>query len=169
MHAEHADFVGWSLQRLGVRESDLGDLFQEVFVVVHRRLATFDGSSPMPAWLFGICKRVVAAHRRRGYRRWETVVTNPPEESSEGIHPNPEEVALARQRSEKLAAILGELDRDKRAVLVMFEIEESSCEEISLALGVPVGTVYSRLHAARKAFQKALARDSARNARGDRG
>ena len=47
----------------------------------------------------------------------------------------------------------------------MFEVDEMPCEEIAQILGVPVGTVYSRLHSARKSFQKALARMQARDTR----
>jgi RNA polymerase sigma-70 factor (ECF subfamily) len=66
----------------------------------------------------------------------------------------------------ELDALLDELDLDKRAVLVMYEIDRLECKEIAEVLGVPVGTVHSRLDAARNAFQKALARRDARLARG---
>jgi RNA polymerase sigma-70 factor (ECF subfamily) len=61
--------------------------------------------------------------------------------------------------------MLDALDLDKRAVFVMFEIEGMGCEEIASVLGIPVGTVYSRLHVARRDFEKALARHRAREAR----
>jgi RNA polymerase sigma-70 factor (ECF subfamily) len=162
VHAEHAQFAWASLQRLGISGNDLDDLLQEVFVVVHQRLHTFDGSSPMQAWIFGICKRVAAAHRRRAYVRRERPGATVPEPTSEESGQDPEQAAAARQSSEQLTAILDELELEKRAVFVMFEIDEMPCEEIAAALGVPVGTVYSRLHAARKAFQKALSRSKAR-------
>src|SRR4051812_17880892 len=60
IHAAHGDFVWLSLQRLGVRDSDLQDMHQEVFVVVHQRLHTFDGSARMTTWLFGIAMRVAS-------------------------------------------------------------------------------------------------------------
>ena len=56
------------------------------------------------------------------------------------------------------------MDIERRALFVMFELDEMSCEEIAEVLGVPVGTVHSRLHAARKEFQAALTRFSAREA-----
>lgn len=165
VHAEHAEHVWRSLQRLGIREPDLEDLLQEVFVVVHKRLHTFDWSCSMQAWLFGICKHVARSHRRRAYLRRETTLMTPPESSSEGVSPNPEEAFEAREEGEELSALLQELDSDKRVVLVMFEIEELSCEAIAETLGIPVGTVYSRLHAARKAFERALSRRNASAAR----
>lgn len=160
----HAGFVWSTLQRLGVRAHDLEDVLQEVFVVVHQRFHTFDESSAkMTTWLFGICLRVVSAYRRRGFRRLETCVANPPESSSSPA--SPEEDLAAAQSRLRLQALLDELDLEKRAVLVMFEIDELPCEEIAQIVGVPVGTVYSRLHAARRDFQKALARMQAREAR----
>jgi RNA polymerase sigma-70 factor (ECF subfamily) len=56
------------------------------------------------------------------------------------------------------------MDLDKRAIFVMFELDELSCEAIAEMLSIPLGTVYSRLHAARKAFEQALGRLEARGA-----
>lgn len=165
VHAEYADFVFRSLQRLGVRPPDLDDLRQEVFVVVHKRLHTFDTGGSMQAWLFGICKNIAARHRKRAYVRRETTAIPLPETSSEEAAPTPEESLATKQARAELEELLDELDLDKRAVLVMFEIDEMGCEEIAEMLGVPVGTVHSRLHAARKAFEKALARRQARLSR----
>lgn len=163
---EHGDFVWKSLQRLGVREADLEDMAQEVFVVVHRRLHTFDGSAKMTTWLFGICTRVAAGYRRRAYLRRERSVPDVPDDAGGDDARGPEEEASARQSRALLDRLLAELDVEKRAVFVMFEIDELSCDEIAAVVGVPVGTVYSRLHAARKAFAKALARHQARASRG---
>src|SRR5688572_278804 len=65
IYEEHAHFVWLSLQRLGVQPADVGDLAHDVFVVVHRRLHTFNRTSRVTTWLFGICVRVVANYRRR--------------------------------------------------------------------------------------------------------
>jgi RNA polymerase sigma-70 factor (ECF subfamily) len=159
----HAPFVWATLQRLGVRDADLEDVLQEVFVVVHQKVGTFDGSSKVTTWLFGIAMRVASAYRRRGFRRHETSVAETPE--PEARQDSPEASYAAAQSRQRLDGLLDELDLDKRAVFVMFEIDEMPCEEIAQIVGVPVGTVYSRLHAARKDFQKALARMHARDAR----
>jgi len=157
----HADFVWLSLQRLGVREADLEDLLQEVFVVVHRKLDTFDGRSRITTWLFGIAMRVASVHRRRAHVRRE----QPMEDLlDEALDPgdDPEQLASRKEGHAQLDAILGRMRLEKRAVFVMYEIEELSCEAIAEIVGVPVGTVYSRLHSARKEFQKALDKASAR-------
>ena len=174
--ADHADFVYLSLQRFGVRPADLEDLLQEVFIVVHRRLGTFDGSSKMRTWLFGICMRVAAGHRRRAFHRYEQQASRSSDEqdaigllqSAAADTASPEEAAMAAQQRARLLAILDAMDLEPRGLFVMFELDEVPCEEIAELLGVPIGTVYSRLHAARKAFQAAtqrvLARESSRSA-----
>jgi RNA polymerase sigma-70 factor (ECF subfamily) len=163
IYLANADFVWRSLQRLGVRDADLDDVLQEVFVVVHQRLHTFDGTARMTTWLFGICFRVASAYRRRGSRRRETAFAEPPEPTDRATS-SPEQDLAAADARRRLAMLLDELDLEKRAVFVMFEVDEMPCEEIAQILGTPVGTVYSRLHAARKSFQKALARMHARDA-----
>ncbi len=76
----------------------------------------------------------------------------------------PEEAAQHRQAQARLAEVLDSMDLEKRAVFVMFEIDELPCEEIATMMGVPIGTVHSRLYSARKAFREALARLDARAA-----
>ncbi len=71
---------------------------------------------------------------------------------------SPEVAAVSRQAQERLQSVLDGMDLEKRALLVMYELDELPCEEIAEMLSIPVGTVYSRLHAARKAFQEAMAR-----------
>jgi RNA polymerase sigma-70 factor (ECF subfamily) len=162
VHEAHADFVWRSLQRLGVRPADLDDVFQEVFIVVHKRLHTFDGSSALTTWLFGVCLKVAAAHRRRAWFRREVPTEDLADTSEAPASELPEEVVAARQARATLNRVLDAMDLEKRAVLVMFEIDEMSSEEIARILGVPVGTVWSRLNAARKQFEKIAAREKAR-------
>src|SRR6185369_18089829 len=68
---EHARYVWRALRHLGIPEADVEDLCQEVFVVVQRKLAEFEGRSELRTWLYGICLRVAADHRRRAYVRRE--------------------------------------------------------------------------------------------------
>ena len=163
VHETQSDFVFRSLQRLGIRPSDLEDVFQEVFLVVHRRLHTFDGSSALTTWLFGVCLRVAAAHRRRAWFRRELPADDSLEDAREApASERPDEALAARQARALLDRVLDRMDLDKRAVFVMFELDQLPSEEIATILGVPVGTVWSRLHAARKQFEKVLERERAR-------
>lgn len=154
VYREHGDFVWATLQRMGVRDADLQDQLQEVFVVVHRRLGDFEGRSTLTTWLFGICLRVVAGYRRKLARRKEQGVESLPEMVDEVEDHDPEQSAARQQARARLAEVLDDMDVEKRAVLVMFEVESLSCDEIAKMLSVPVGTIYSRLHAARAQFEK---------------
>jgi RNA polymerase sigma-70 factor (ECF subfamily) len=160
LYTEHGQFVWLTLQRLGVRESDLEDLLQEVFMVVHQQLPHFEGRSKATTWLFGICFRVAAGHRRRAYRHREELGNEKAEQFP--ADDDPEELTVALQSRRQVDAALDTLELEKRAVLVMFEIDGLSCQEIASVVDVPIGTVYSRLHSARADFQKALGRQRAR-------
>lgn len=158
IHEHHADFVWRTLQRLGVRDSDLEDALQEVFIVVHRKLHTFDGSARLTTWLYGIALRVAAAHRRRAHLRWEQPMAAPEEAAIDTDEQDPERAYLLRESRQRLSQVLDSLSLDKRAVFVMFEIEGLTAIEIAEIVGVPVGTVHSRLSAARADFARAAER-----------
>jgi len=154
----HADFVWRSLQHVGVRDSELEDAMQEVFVVVHRKLGGFDGRSKLTTWLFGVCLRVAARQRRRAYFRRETQTAEPPERVDVNT---PEDSALTRERRRLLERALGRLSPEQRAIFVLFEVEGRPCQEIAELVGVPLGTVYSRLHKARQDVARALTKAGA--------
>jgi RNA polymerase sigma-70 factor (ECF subfamily) len=151
----HADFVWRTLQHLGARNADLEDLAQEVFVTVHRSIGSFDGRSKLTTWLFGVCLHLVQRHRRRAYFRLEFLQAEPPERVDADTPEDRYAGAEARLRLERL---LDKLSPERRATFVLFEVEGVSCEEIAELTAVPVGTVYSRLHLARKEVAKAAAR-----------
>jgi len=157
IYGERAEFVWLTLQRLGVRHADLEDLAHDVFVIAHRKLRSFDGTSRVTTWLFGICLRVAANYRRRAHVRLERPMGGAETYERFPDLVQPEEVLGLREARTRLSAVLDRIDLTKRAVFVMFEVEGLSCAEIAAQLGIPVGTVYSRLHAARKAFADAFA------------
>ncbi|MDX2018911.1 MAG: sigma-70 family RNA polymerase sigma factor [Deltaproteobacteria bacterium] len=149
IYDSHAHFVWLTLQRMGIWASDLEDACQDVFIVVHRRLHTYDRAAKLTAWLFGICLKVAAAYRRRAHRRQEQLTSEePPAVAHEGQ--SPEARAAANQFRQRMQTWLDRLDLEHRAVFVMFEIDGLPCDEIASQLGIPVGTVYSRLHHARR-------------------
>ncbi len=169
VYAGYANFVWASLHRLGVRDADRQDLLQEVFLVVHKRLHAFEGRSKLRTWLYGICIRVVTAHRRRAYVRRERPMAEPPEPArATSGGDSPEADAMRKQATQRLEAMLDEMDLEKRAVFVMFEIDELPADEIATILGAPVGTVHSRLFAARRQFTQIVGRQNARDASGAR-
>ena len=156
LFAAHSRYVWLALQRAGVRDADLEDALQEVFVVVHRRLDSFDGSSKVTTWLFAIALRVAAAFRRKAHVRREQQTDEVPDVADAAF--DAEALAARKQARVALESILDGMDPERRATFVMFEIEEIPCERIAVEMGVPIGTVYSRLHKARKEFEASVAR-----------
>ncbi len=154
VYGEHAAFMWRSLRRLGVRPSDIEDTCQEAFLVVHKKLDDFKGGS-MRAWLFAIAVRVASDHRKRAHVRREI----PGAEAPEPAAPEGQTAAIDRERARALLeSILLTLDDDKRHVFIAYELEEMSMNEIAAALGCPVQTAYSRLHAAREHVTTAIDR-----------
>ncbi|MEO6420914.1 MAG: RNA polymerase sigma factor [Polyangiaceae bacterium] len=149
-------FVWRNLRRLGVAHSEVDDKTQEVFVVAHRRFAEFqDRGFGARAWLFQIALRVASEARRHRRRHPEDPdgglaserVSTPPDQAS----------ALAlREEMQRLDRALERIDIDRRAVLVLHEIEEMTAPEIARILGISPNTVYSRLRVARAELELAL-------------
>ena len=160
VYRAHFRRVWRTLGRLGVREADLMDVSQNVFIVVHRRLSTFEGRAELTTWLFSICRLVAKDYLRSAPIRREVVVDvhNLPQAPSAAESDAIGESPLARLNTEDLSdlleSILSKLPEKLRVVFVMFELEELSGEEIAVLLDVPVGTVRSRLRLARVAFQR---------------
>jgi RNA polymerase sigma-70 factor (ECF subfamily) len=144
---ECCPFVVRVLGRLGVWAPDVPDVCQEVFVVVHERLGDFDGRASLRSWIYGICVRLAANHRRRRASRREQFDDAVPDQE---IPPHQEGDVERRRAQALLVATLDALGEDKRSVFVLFELEELSMNEVAAALGCPLQTAYSRLHAARK-------------------
>jgi RNA polymerase sigma-70 factor (ECF subfamily) len=160
IYEQHAGFVWLTLQRMGVRPPDLGDLAHDVFVIVHRRISSYDRTSRVTTWLFGICRRVAANYRRRhSYKR--TDVTDGLRAVDAPLQIAADEMLVRREERVIAEQILAKLSLEKRAVFIMFEIEGLSCQEIADVTGSPIGTVYSRLHGARAQVERALAQASA--------
>jgi RNA polymerase sigma-70 factor, ECF subfamily len=164
VYGEFAEFVWRSLRRLGVADAHLSDATQEVFIVVHRGLARFEGRSELRTWLFGIVLRVASEWRRRARRR----SSEPLPEVIVDPRLTPFEQAARSEATEILERLLGELSHDQRAAFVLVEMEELSLPEAAQVLGANVHTVISRLRTARRKFEAALHRHLARNQRGPR-
>lgn len=161
VYREYHGFVWRMLHHLGLRGASVDDAAQEVFVVVHRRLSTFDGRTSIKNWLYGITRRVASDHRKAGKRRaaWLRLVPSP--EASGEPPPIVEHAAAA----ELVARILETIDEDKRLVFVMAELEGMTAPEIAEAIGVNLNTVYSRLRAARQRFHQEAQRHQLREGR----
>jgi len=153
---EYSAFVWRTIKHLGVPERDIQDVCQEVFVVIHRKLESFEGRSSLRTWVYGICLRTASDYRRRAHVRREQSVDEVPSANFEASQEDDLERARYRQR---LAELLDQLDEDKRQVFILYEIEELDMKEIAEAMGTPLQTAYSRLRAARQMLARALSDD----------
>jgi RNA polymerase sigma-70 factor (ECF subfamily) len=160
VYRDHARFVGRTLRALGVPAPALEDALQEVFVVVHRRLAEFAGRAHLETWLFAIARRVASHQRRAATRRDPLLALDAAIELPASADTFEE---LARAQAAALALrLLDELDDDERAIFVLVELEGVAVPEAAVALELKLNTAYSRLRRARQAFDAALARRSER-------
>src|SRR5690242_14044355 len=153
---EHADHVGNSLRRLGVRDADIPDLVQEVFVVVHRILPDYDPERPMWPWIFGVVYRTAAAYRRKAFREVLDDGALTAERADSSV--NLDEAIRQDQDRALVQKALQYVELHRRAVFVMAEFDDVSVPEIAVALGIGVNTAYSRLRLARKDFHEAASR-----------
>jgi RNA polymerase sigma-70 factor (ECF subfamily) len=161
IYERHADFVWRTLRRLGVQDAEARDATHEVFLIVHTHLAKFEGRSSLPTWLFAICRSVARDFRRR--ERRDARLWSPDQVEDEvDLRADVSRALEHQQRLAELERILSGIGTEQRNVFILFEIEKLTGEEIAEALGIPLGTVYSRLQLARQAFRKELERSQAR-------
>lgn len=153
LYRAHSEFVARFLLKLGASGQDVPDLLQEVFLVAHRRGGFVMGPAKPTTWLAEIAFRVASDRRKKTKRKPEDADTD-----AIALLPaataTPGEAAEARQGLARVQRALDTLTSDKRVVFVLFELEGESCDAIAKGLGIPVGTVYSRLHAARREFAR---------------
>lgn len=157
LYADHAPFIGRVLIRLVGDGPQIDDLLQETFLTAFRRRHTFDGRSSHRTWLYGIAVRLAMRHRRgagRFLRAIGRLAEEPPPPQPAGPD---QDLELARAS----AAVREALDRlpfKQREVFILFELEEMGGEEIAEMLGIPIGTVWTRLHHARKRCREIMER-----------
>lgn len=144
LYVEHASGLASALRRLTWPGADYEDLLQEVFIIAVRRRAQLRVVLSQKAWLYNVALKVAATARRSHRVR-----------SFLGLAPSPPRAADAQLESlEAVHAALARLAPKKREVLVLFELEGFSGPEIAETLDVPLKTVWTRLHHARKEFEK---------------
>jgi RNA polymerase sigma-70 factor, ECF subfamily len=151
----HAAFVWRCLGALGVRGPDVDDLTQEVFVIVHRRLADLDSEQGVKPWLYGILRRVVLNHRRTLRRRGSR--QSPLLEDVPASQFDQHDTLEAQEAAQLLTRVLASMPEEQAEVFVLVEMEQLSVGEVGAALEIPVNTAHSRLRLARARFRAALA------------
>jgi RNA polymerase sigma-70 factor (ECF subfamily) len=158
VYTEHFHHVTRWARAFGGLEADVDDLAQEVFMVVRRKLTQFDGRS-MPAWLYGITRKTVSDYRRRAWlRRLLHGVTRSLDSSRDEAISVPGVDAVERLEAQRiLRRVVERMSPVRRAAFILFEIEGYSGDEIAELEQIPLATVYTRLHHARKDFLRLTA------------
>jgi RNA polymerase sigma-70 factor, ECF subfamily len=151
-YREHAQTVARWARQLGGSSIDVEDVVQEVFLVVSRQLSRFRGDARFTSWLFEITRKTAANHRRsRRWRFWQS-----PDDSALGVVASQASDPLAeleRRRSIELFYFaLDKLSEKYRTVLVLYEIEGMSTQDIAALCQINLSTVKVRLHRARELF-----------------
>ncbi len=154
----YRSFVIARLRKLGVPRADISDVCQEVFVIIHRRLHAYDESVPFESWIEGICERAATRFRRLTRIRREKACELPALETVRCVPAYQDRAVDTRRACAHAEALLNCLDEEKRRVFVLYELEGLNMNEVVDALGCPLQTGYSRLHAARKTIRTLLLR-----------
>jgi RNA polymerase sigma-70 factor (ECF subfamily) len=149
-------YVWTSLSRLGVPACDVEDVAQEVFAQVYAKLDAYEPTRPLRPWLFAFAFRCASVWRRRARGRREAV--------GEGVDTVPASGLAADESMERAEDLdlmfraLESVEWSRRAVLILYELDECPMKEIAESLRIPTFTGYSRLRVARREFATAFRR-----------
>lgn len=150
----HLSRVWRQLRAMGVLECHLDDATQEVFLIAHAKLASFEGRAQFSTWLYAIAYRVGANYRRKARR-------DAAEELNEAEQPaafgDPEQALREKRAAALVQTFCDGLSEKLRDVFVLAILEEQPAPEVAQILGVPENTVYSRVRLVREAFRRVLA------------
>jgi RNA polymerase sigma-70 factor (ECF subfamily) len=154
LYREHAGVVARWTRHLAGPRIDTEDLVQEIFLVARRRLPEFRGDAKVTTWLYAITARIVRTARRqeRLRRWWPRVRQHDLEHLLSRARLTPVEDLERRQSTELVYRILDRMPEKYRDVLILFELDEMSGEDIAALCGMKLATVWVRLHRARARF-----------------
>jgi RNA polymerase sigma-70 factor (ECF subfamily) len=164
VHDSCIDFVCRYAVHRGVSPVTLDDAVQEVFIVVHERLPTFEGRSSIKTFVGGIARLVINDHlrKRRNHAIGEPLLETELLPSQE---PDPSELTARSEAARQLDELLAKMSDVQREVFILCEIEQLSSVEVAEVLGVNENTVRTRLREARRSFEAGVARFRARTRR----
>ena len=164
LYRAHASTVARWAAKLAGPCADVEDLVHEVFLVARRLLPEFRGDAKVTTWLYRITERVVLDNRRKDrFRRWFPLARQTEIEGAfSPSHLTPVDEVERRQSTETVYRILDRMPDKYRTVLILFELEELSGEDISALTGLKLATVWVHLHRARARFIAEVRRVSGR-------
>jgi len=155
LYDRHERNVRGFVIHLGCAHGDVDDVVQTTFLQVHRAARGFDGRATPRAWLLGLAANVVRRHRRSMARWIRRIVAF----AAEGEHREPMTPEDSLEIDEDVRRVqrgLEKLSEQKRAVFVLVVLQGVRGEEAAAALGIPVATVWTRLHHARRELRALL-------------
>lgn len=138
------------LARATADAADVDDLLQATFLAAAKSAARYDGSACCRPWLIGIATQFLR-RRRRSFARFFGAIASLGASRTQSLDPR----AALHVKSDVERA-LSTLSEAKRVTFLMAEVEGMSCAEIASVLSVPIGTVWTRLHAARRELRAVL-------------
>jgi RNA polymerase sigma-70 factor (ECF subfamily) len=150
LYERHQAPVRRFVARATADAEDVDDLVHATFLTAAKNAATYDGRASCRPWLIGIAVRLLR-RRRTAFSRLLDVLSSFGRTRSSQV--DPRTTLDARTDIENA---LSQITEAKRITLLMAEVEELSCAEIAVMLGVPIGTVWTRLHAARRELRAIL-------------
>ncbi|MEN3001664.1 MAG: sigma-70 family RNA polymerase sigma factor [Armatimonadota bacterium] len=158
----YADRIYNYVRRMVGNPQDAEDITQEVFLRAYQGLSQFDGRASFSTWLFRIATNLCIDHKRRQSRRVQTIPYHHDEtDEEEGdwefpdtAQPSAIEQLLTKELQEVVERAIDALSPKLKTVLLLYDVEGLSYEQIAEALGIPMGTVKSRLFAAREQIRK---------------
>jgi RNA polymerase sigma-70 factor (ECF subfamily) len=151
---QHVDFVARVLRNAGTPPSDIDDEVQRTFIIAARRLDDVRAGAEK-SFLFRIALNLAAHVRRTMARRREVSGDQAPERIE--MFATPEQLTDRKRMRELLDRVLDQMHDTLREVFVLHEFEEMNMSEIAAVLGIPRGTVASRLRRARAEFRERVA------------
>lgn len=142
------------MKGLGGGTIDVEDATQDALVTLYKRFDKIERPEQVQAYLFGIAKRVAASHGRRAWvRRWLPGINL---DLFAGASLVPDRPVERSQAKETVRIALESLPMSQREVLMLCDLEEHTAREVAEMLGLPLGTVKSRLRLARLGFERAV-------------
>jgi len=149
VYTDHKEFVWRLVSKYANSKQDREDLFQEVFLKIHRALPGFRGQAAMQTWIYRITANTSLSFlkKQNTYKKLREVLVN---------FRFVEKTEVAQDVDDSIWQPLNKLNPQQRIILVMSDVEEKKLEEIADSLKIPVGTVKSNLHRAREIVKKDL-------------
>lgn len=145
----HLDVYRFLARYAGRNSADIDDLVQQTFIEVARSAANFRRDSQVKTWMFGIATNVARRWLRQEARS-ERLKSDVASQHAIAV------VAAPAERGSKLRSAIAALPEELRVTFIMCAIEEVSGADAAAVLGIPIGTVWRRMHDARKALSAAL-------------